>query len=78
MRRLEWRLLELEREQGDVLVVCHQAVGRCLLAYFNGLTDLAENIPYVTVPLHTVIKVCPSPPPPPPFPPSFSLLPLCS
>jgi len=33
VQRLEPVIMELER-QGNVLVVCHQAVMRCLLAYF--------------------------------------------
>ena len=33
MARLEPVIMELERQE-DVLVVCHQAVARCLLAYF--------------------------------------------
>ena len=31
--RLEPVIMELERQE-NVLVVCHQAAGRCLLAYF--------------------------------------------
>jgi len=31
--RLEPVIMELERQQ-NVLVVCHQAIARCLLAYF--------------------------------------------
>jgi len=31
--RLEPVIMELERQQ-NVLVVCHQAISRCLLAYF--------------------------------------------
>ena len=31
--RLEPVIMELERHQ-NVLVICHQAVARCLLAYF--------------------------------------------
>lgn len=33
VQRLEPVIMELER-QGNVLVICHQAVMRCLLAYF--------------------------------------------
>jgi len=39
--RLEPVIMELERQE-DVLVVCHQAVGRCLLAYF---LDISQGIP---------------------------------
>jgi len=36
--RLEPVIMELERQE-DVLVVCHQAVARCLLAYFLDITQ---------------------------------------
>jgi len=52
--RLEPVIMELERSE-NVLVVCHQAVVRCLLAYFQNLT--VEELPYINVPLHTVIKL---------------------
>lgn len=37
--------MELER-QGNVLVICHQAVMRCLLAYFldKGAGDVLRNM----------------------------------
>uniref|UniRef100_A0A1B6D6F3 6-phosphofructo-2-kinase domain-containing protein n=1 Tax=Clastoptera arizonana TaxID=38151 RepID=A0A1B6D6F3_9HEMI len=54
--RLEPVIMELER-QGNVLVVSHQAVLRCLLAYF--LDKSAEDLPYLQVPLHTIIKLTP-------------------
>lgn len=54
--RLEPVIMELER-QGNVLVVSHQAVLRCLLAYF--LDKPAEELPYLEVPLHTIIKLNP-------------------
>ncbi|KAK4704701.1 hypothetical protein P7C70_g1510, partial [Phenoliferia sp. Uapishka_3] len=47
--RLEPVILELERQQ-NILVVCHQAVLRCLYAYFNNLTQ--EELPYVKIPLY--------------------------
>ncbi|KAG7221600.1 hypothetical protein INR49_017131 [Caranx melampygus] len=47
---------ELER-QGNVLVICHQAVMRCLLAYF--LDKSADDLPYLKCPLHTVLKLTP-------------------
>ncbi|XP_023177742.1 6-phosphofructo-2-kinase/fructose-2,6-bisphosphatase 1 isoform X1 [Drosophila hydei] len=54
--RLEPVIMELER-QGNVLVVSHQAVLRCLFAYF--LDKSADELPYLYVPLHTVIKLTP-------------------
>ncbi|KAB5546021.1 hypothetical protein PHYPO_G00067290 [Pangasianodon hypophthalmus] len=48
--------MELERQE-NVLVVCHQAVMRCLLAYF--LDKSADELPYLKCPLHTVLKLTP-------------------
>lgn len=58
--RLEPLLLELEREE-DLLIISHQAVCRCLLAYFKNIPqqDLSKELPYLEVPLHTVLKVVP-------------------
>ncbi|XP_035206658.1 6-phosphofructo-2-kinase/fructose-2,6-bisphosphatase 1-like isoform X2 [Stegodyphus dumicola] len=53
--RLEPVIMELERQE-NVLVVGHQAVLRCLLAYF---LDKNSELPYLRVPLHTVIKLTP-------------------
>ena len=49
-------MMELER-QGNVLLVGHQAVLRCIMAYF--LDKPLENLPYIKVPLHTLIKLTP-------------------
>lgn len=54
MRRIEPILLQLESEN-NVLVVSHQAVLRCILGYF--LQTPLDQIPYVKVPLHTIIKI---------------------
>ncbi|CAF0870983.1 unnamed protein product [Adineta steineri] len=54
--RLEPVIMELERAE-NVLVVCHQAVARCILSYF--LDTDAEDLPYTKVPLHTIIKLTP-------------------
>ncbi|KAH9522204.1 6-phosphofructo-2-kinase/fructose-2,6-bisphosphatase 2, variant 2 [Dermatophagoides farinae] len=54
--RLEPVIMELERQE-NVLVVAHQAVIRCLLAYF--LDKPQEELPYLKVPLHTIIKLTP-------------------
>ncbi|XP_066526570.1 6-phosphofructo-2-kinase/fructose-2,6-bisphosphatase 2 isoform X3 [Hoplias malabaricus] len=56
VQRLEPVIMELER-QGNVLVICHQAVMRCLLAYF--LDKSADDLPYIKCPLHTVLKLTP-------------------
>ncbi|CAG2108496.1 unnamed protein product [Medioppia subpectinata] len=54
--RLEPVIMELERQE-NVLVVGHQAVLRCLLAYF--LDKSSADMPYIKVPLHTIIKLTP-------------------
>ncbi|KAH8927862.1 fructose-2,6-bisphosphatase [Atractiella rhizophila] len=54
--RLEPVILELERQE-NIIVVCHQAVLRCLYAYFHDLSP--DELPYIKIPLHTVIKLTP-------------------
>ncbi|KAG6925405.1 6-phosphofructo-2-kinase/fructose-2,6-biphosphatase 4, partial [Chelydra serpentina] len=56
VQRLEPVIMELERQE-NVLVICHQAVMRCLLAYF--LDKTAEQLPYLKCPLHSVLKLTP-------------------
>ncbi|XP_058498905.1 6-phosphofructo-2-kinase/fructose-2,6-bisphosphatase isoform X1 [Solea solea] len=56
VQRLEPVIMELERQE-NVLVICHQAVMRCLLAYF--LDKSAGELPYLKCPLHTVLKLTP-------------------
>ncbi|KAM9828657.1 6-phosphofructo-2-kinase/fructose-2,6-bisphosphatase-like isoform 4-T4 [Syngnathus typhle] len=56
VQRLEPVIMELERQE-NVLVICHQAVMRCLLAYF--LDKSAVELPYLKCPLHTVLKLTP-------------------
>eukprot|EP00064_Thunnus_orientalis_P012545 superscaffoldBa00001938_g12580 len=56
VHRLEPVIMELERQE-NVLVICHQAVMRCLLAYF--LDKPADQLPYLRCPLHTVLKLTP-------------------
>jgi 6-phosphofructo-2-kinase/fructose-2,6-biphosphatase 2 len=48
--------MELERQE-NILLVCHQAVIRCLYAYLHGLSQ--DELPYIKIPLHTVIKLTP-------------------
>ena len=61
VQRIEPAIVEMERVSGDLLIVCHQAVARCLLAYFKNVDSLAESLPYIETPLHTLIKVTPTP-----------------
>lgn len=46
----------MERQE-NVVVVSHQAVLRCLLAYF--LDKNREELPYLKVPLHSLIRLTP-------------------
>ena len=54
--RLEPIIMELER-QTDILIIGHQAILRCLYAYFHGYNQ--SDLPYIKIPLHTVIKLTP-------------------
>ena len=54
--RMEPVIMELERKE-NVVVVGHQAVLRCLLGYFLEIEE--EKMPYIEIPLHTVIKLTP-------------------
>lgn len=47
VQRLEPVLMELERQE-NVLVICHQAVMRCFLAYFLDKTAGIKNFESVT------------------------------
>ena len=55
--RLEPVIFELERGEEELIIVSHQAVLRCLYAYFLDL-PVAE-IPFIDIPLHTVICLQP-------------------
>ncbi|CAK8688827.1 unnamed protein product [Clavelina lepadiformis] len=54
--RLEPVIMELERSE-NVLVICHQAVMRCILAYY--FNETSDSLPYIRCPLHTVVKLTP-------------------
>jgi len=54
--RLEPVIMELER-QGNVVLIAHQAVLRGILAYF--MEKPLSELPYIKVPLHTLIKITP-------------------
>ncbi|KZT56982.1 bifunctional 6-phosphofructo-2-kinase/fructose-2,6-bisphosphate 2-phosphatase [Calocera cornea HHB12733] len=54
--RLEPIIMELERQE-NILIICHQAILRCLYAYFLNLNQ--SELPYIKIPLHTVIKLTP-------------------
>jgi len=57
IQRIEPIIFEIERSKQPVIVVAHQAVIRCLYAYFSK-HDIME-IPYISIPLHTVVKLIP-------------------
>lgn len=57
IRRLDPVVLELERHRDPVLVIAHQAVLRCLYAYFVGIPR--ARCPFVEIPLHTVLALRP-------------------
>ncbi|EIN08193.1 bifunctional phosphatase [Punctularia strigosozonata HHB-11173 SS5] len=56
--RLEPILIELEREQEDLLIIGHASVIRCLLAYLIGLP--ASEIPAIEVARGDLIEVTPT------------------
>lgn len=56
VHRVEPVIMELERVE-NVLIVSHQAIIRVILAYF--LDKKAEDMPYIQVPLHSLIKLTP-------------------
>jgi broad specificity phosphatase PhoE len=54
--RLEPIIMELERSE-NILIVTHQAILRCIYAYFMNVEQ--ERSPWMEVPLHTLIKLTP-------------------
>jgi broad specificity phosphatase PhoE len=56
-QRLEPIIFELERQRDPVLVIAHNAVIRCLYAYFK--EKPADECPHIDVPLHTLIELTP-------------------
>ena len=58
MRRLEPVIVEIERERRPLLIVAHQAVLRALYAYL--MDRPLREVPYLPIPLHTVIELVPT------------------
>jgi len=56
--RLEPVLIELEREQEDLLIIGHASVIRCLLAYLIGLP--ASEIPAIEIARGDLLEVVPA------------------
>ncbi|QLG71436.1 hypothetical protein HG535_0B04780 [Zygotorulaspora mrakii] len=54
--RLEPIIMELERQE-NILIVTHQAVLRCIYAYFMNVPQ--EESPWMSIPLHTLIRLEP-------------------
>ena len=54
--RLEPIIMELER-QDNIFIIGHQAILRAIYAYFMGYDQ--NELPYIKIPLHTVIKLTP-------------------
>lgn len=56
--RVEPVIFEIERSRIPVIVIAHQAILRCLYAYFHE-HDIPD-VPSLNIPLHHVIKLVPS------------------
>ncbi|KAK9729093.1 hypothetical protein K7432_000536 [Basidiobolus ranarum] len=56
--RLEEIILQLEREQNDILIIAQETVLRTLYAYYFGRP--ADEIPNINIPRDTLIEVIPS------------------
>lgn len=54
--RLEPVIMELERQE-NILIITHQAVLRCIYAYFMNVPQ--QESPWMSIPLHTLIKLEP-------------------
>ena len=55
--RLEPIIMELERSSHSILIVSHQAIIRCIYAYYMSIPQ--SDSPWVNIPLHTLIKLTP-------------------
>ncbi|KAI8473607.1 MAG: 6-phosphofructo-2-kinase-domain-containing protein [Monoraphidium minutum] len=59
IQRLEPVMLEMEREGESLVIVSHQAVLRVIFGYLTAKSQ--EEIPGISIPLHTVIELTPMP-----------------
>jgi len=57
IQRIEPIIFEIERSKEPVIVVAHQAIIRCLYAYFS--KHEIKEVPFISTPLHLVIKLIP-------------------
>lgn len=58
IQRLDPVIIELERQRKPVLLIAHQAILRAIYGYF--MDRPPEEIPYIEIPLHTVIQLTPT------------------
>lgn len=58
IQRLDPVIIEIERQRQPILVIAHQAILRAIYAYF--MDKPPDEIPYIEVPLHTVIQLTPT------------------
>lgn len=58
IQRLDPVIIELERQRQPILVIAHQAILRAIYAYF--MDTPPRQIPFIEVPLHTVIQLTPT------------------
>jgi 6-phosphofructo-2-kinase/fructose-2,6-biphosphatase 2 len=47
--------MEMERSRRPVLIIGHQAVLRCLIAYLTEIDQ--DKLPHTEVPMNTVLKI---------------------
>jgi len=57
INRIEPILFEIERSKVPIVLVCHQAVIRCVYGFFA--KKLIKEIPTLEIPLHTILKLTP-------------------
>jgi len=57
IQRLEPVLFELERQKSPILIVAHQAVLRCIYAYFLDIS--ANQIPYIPIDMNAIYELTP-------------------
>lgn len=55
--RLEPLIYWIERQNHPIAIFGHQAVLRCINAYFFNVE--LEKVPYIDMPLHTIIRLTP-------------------
>ncbi|CAK70097.1 unnamed protein product (macronuclear) [Paramecium tetraurelia] len=56
--RIEPVIFEIERSRQPVMIIAHQAILRCLYAYFH--QNEIPEVPTLDIPLHCVIKLTPA------------------